>query len=1473
MKTLDNILRVLVVTALAIYLALITLGNTGVGERWLARQVSEQLSSMVGARVSVERANLGLFNQVTLHGVKLDDPERNEVLRGNYISAKIDVWPLLSEHRVILRSVALLDTDVKLRRKADGKLNIQYLIDAFSNPNDTTPTHLDLTAGVVLMRRCTVDYSDALNPQREIGLRDIDLNVQLRHLTNDSLLLRVRNCAMKELRGLDVKHLTLALEAGKKGGSVSDLELRLPGSYVKVPKLTAHYDGGPLNVEHLIRSAEVEPFRLEAHVQSADLAGLLPDKALRALGGENAEADVKLEAAMADQHLKVSRINVEATPGQIALRASGDARLEGTSLAGFNANVEKAEADMPYVGKIYSVLSGKTLPDAVKAMGRASVKGTLGSKGRQNADATFDLLTDIGKAYGQISKNGQRLAGKITCNGLQLAKALPGKNVPEQLDFNFDGSGTADGKSVAGVLDVRHLTWRGHSYSGIHAKGAVANGAYDLQVLSKDPMMNLALDASGDTGLNNAEVKAVIQKWSAFLPKNFRDVSGSVNASLHNIKGGIPSGRIELNDVDVTVNAGDSLTVQHIGNLTAESTPSGENSVNVRLNSDFLQGTWHGSTDIAAIKTAALSIVNRHVPNLIVPQASGNANGRWSFALNVLDGQLLQSLLKIPVEVNAPMNLEGYIDGTAQRALLQMDAPSLSIKGNDLERVRLFAACNPEGGETLLQADKATGKKKMNLNLRTVLNNGGLLTTLNWREPAEQHYYGEVGLLTDFGKTADGKQTVDMKLMPTDFVVNDTVWHVTGGELRYANNRLDVNSCEVAQGIMQHARIDGCYSRQESDSIVAHLKGIDIEYILDLVNFHAVDFAGKANGTAVVKMQSGRPHVDFDLLIPRFLFNNTNMGEANVVGDFNAEQKRINLSARMIEQGEGSTMTRGYVSLADKALDLHFQSNRTPLGFLNRFVSGILEDIEGRATGNLHLYGGFKKLDFGGSMVADASLTIPVTRVRYNITSAKADFTPGLIAFRDGHFNDGHEGTGTVEGTLRHEYIKNMRYHFEAEVNNAYVYDVPQQIDWNFFSTARGNGRVVLDGRPGRLQTDINFTPTQGTDFTFINDTPETVTNGQFVHFGSKRQENYLPAAAADTLQAPATLPEAPKMDIYLNFNINVTPDAALHIVMDEKCGDVINLYGRGNVMATWYNKGDFQMYGNCLVDHGEYRFSIQDVIRKNFQLKPGGEVTFAGNPMDANLDVQAIYTVNSASLADLNAGANFSDNTVRVNCLLNIQGRAGAPEISFDLDLPNVNEDEKQMVRKLIATEEDMNMQIIYLLGVGRFYTYDAASQSENGLNQLATNSVNSFISNTLSSQLNEMISNALHTNNWSFGANLATGQQGWNDMEVEALLSGRLFNNRLLLNGQFGYRDKATLATNTNFIGDFDIQYLLTKSGNVRLKAYSETNDRYFTKSALTTQGIGIMLQRDFGRIEDKLKRRKQKQQSKESSETEQQ
>ena len=126
------------------------------------------------------------------------------------------------------------------------------------------------------------------------------------------------------------------------------------------------------------------------------------------------------------------------------------------------------------------------------------------------------------------------------------------------------------------------------------------------------------------------------------------------------------------------------------------------------------------------------------------------------------------------------------------------------------------------------------------------------------------------------------------------------------------------------------------------------------------------------------------------------------------------------------------------------------------------------------------------------------------------------------------------------------------------------------------------------------------------------------------------------------------------------------------------------------------------------------------------------------------------------------------------------------------------------------------------------------------------------SFLSTTLTSQLNNAISSALGSKSrWSFGANVAPGMEGWSDLEVDGLLQGRLFNDRLLFNGNFGYRDRPTYGS--NFVGDFDLRYLLTPKGTVSLKAYSQTTDRYFTNSALTTQGIGINLQHDFRRFRD--------------------
>ena len=178
-------------------------------------------------------------------------------------------------------------------------------------------------------------------------------------------------------------------------------------------------------------------------------------------------------------------------------------------------------------------------------------------------------------------------------------------------------------------------------------------------------------------------------------------------------------------------------------------------------------------------------------------------------------------------------------------------------------------------------------------------------------------------------------------------------------------------------------------------------------------------------------------------------------------------------------------------------------------------------------------------------------------------------------------------------------------------------------------------------------------------------------------------------------------------------------------------------------------------------------------------------------------------------------------------------------------------------MIRSRIAREQELNQQVVYLLGIGRFYTQGAnnAGTQEYGQTELA---MQSFLSGTVSTQINEVLSQVIKTDDWNFGANISTGNEGWHNAEYEGLVSGRMLTNRLLINGQFGYRDNATQAT-PSFIGDFDIRYLLNPNGNLALKVYNQTNDRYFTRSSLNTQGIGLIMKKDFNGLGDLFRRKK--------------
>ena len=162
--------------------------------------------------------------------------------------------------------------------------------------------------------------------------------------------------------------------------------------------------------------------------------------------------------------------------------------------------------------------------------------------------------------------------------------------------------------------------------------------------------------------------------------------------------------------------------------------------------------------------------------------------------------------------------------------------------------------------------------------------------------------------------------------------------------------------------------------------------------------------------------------------------------------------------------------------------------------------------------------------------------------------------------------------------------------------------------------------------------------------------------------------------------------------------------------------------------------------------------------------------------------------------------------------------------------------------------------MQFMYLLAVGRFYTYDYSNGTY--AYGLSPNAMESLLNSTVSGQINNILSQLFHSSSISLSSNVSAGSYLSNNAdniankELEGILEARLLNNRLLVNGNFGYREN-TITNTSNFIGDFEVQWLLFPKQGISLKGYNKNNDRYFSKTTLTTQGVGVVFETDFDRI----------------------
>ena len=1444
----------------------------------IGRHAARLLAQQLGTSVSIERADIDLLNRVTLDHVCILDQQGHDLLRARRLSVTVDLLPLMNG-RIAISSAQLFGMHATLcQADAESKPNFQFVIDSLASRDTTGTSPLDLRINSLIVRHSSVSYDrwdarqtpGSLNPSH-LKVSDISAHVLLKVLTGDSLNVNVKRLAFREQSGLQLDRLSLKYEGGRSHSRLRDFQLRMPGTDVKLGDIQADYRiaNGRLLASSLRYDGSIKP----STVTLSDLHCLVP--ALT-----NFKSTLSVSAAFKGQadQLWVTALNVSSSTGDIGMNVSGQVRQLTGSDPLWTADINNLSLSAHTINFISENMKGRstTVPKELVRLGDINMKGYVSGRGLKDIRTHNQLRTSAGDAAIDFTLDEQRhFTGHLSTGNLSF-RQLSGDNRFGDFAANLDASGQLAGPSASVTAKglISKFDYQGYRYQNISLNGTYGPCDISGHFTVDDPNLGINIEGhvkpQGNTHdvnvtaiLTNFSPKAtnISDKWgdarfSGELTANFR--ANTVNDAV---------GRLDLNRLSM-VSPTDNY---ELSQLHVESGYNDETHF-MTIDSDFGAVELTGNFDYQTLAQSLTNIVASQLPALR-PQPSNQVSGfrfqvsrcnDFTIHARITKSDWIEQLLQLPLRLDQPLTLQGMVNDRMRQVNIECQIPRFHYRAGGYANGHIRLSTPDDSLRYDIGITKtSTGGAAMHLLAQGTAHANKLTNTLRWDNHAQQRMSGTLNAVANFETSPDGAPTAHVNILPSRMTVNNAEWSIKPCYVAYADKRLNISQFEINHQ-QQHLRVSGTATDSHQDSLNVDLQDVDIEYVLSLVDFDAVSFKGRATGQAVLSGLFGNLHAAGHLTVSDFLFEDGRMGTLDAHVNWNEPMEQIDIHAVSNDGDSVQTRINGYVTPQRDSINLLIEAQNTYLDFARSLTSSFLDQVDGHANGALRIIGPLDAINLTGQLVLNGDVHVTSTNCYYQLRNDTLRMVPNEIIFAHCPIYDSGGREAIMTGGIHHQDLTNLTYDIYADTRNLLAYDFKDFGDDTFYGTVYADGHVGIHGRDDGVTIDIDVTPLQGSTFVYNVASPDAISTQEFIEWTGSDQSDYSDYSDySDHSDYSDPSSDDFRTDLNLRLKVNCTPQATVRLLMDPRTSDYITLHGTGDLQAHYYNKGGFSMFGTYRVSDGTYGITIQDIIRKNFIFLEGGTVVFGGDPYNAALNLQAQHTVNGVSLSDLNVGRSFSS-TVRVNCLMNITGQPGAPRVDFDLDLPNVNSDEKQMVRAVINSEDEMNQQVIYLLAVGRFFPKQAnnADDEQQGPSKTSL-AMQSLLSGTISGQINTMLGHIIKSRNWNFGANISTGDEGWNNAEYEGLVSGRMLNNRLLVNGQFGYRDNVNTAT-SSFIGDFDLRYLLLPNGNLALKVYNQTNDRYFTRSALNTQGVGIIMKKDFNGWNDLWRRKQSKQES---------
>ena len=700
-----------------------------------------------------------------------------------------------------------------------------------------------------------------------------------------------------------------------------------------------------------------------------------------------------------------------------------------------------------------------------------------------------------------------------------------------------------------------------------------------------------------------------------------------------------------------------------------------------------------------------------------------------------------------------------------------------------------------------------------------------------------------------------------LTLDPKEFYLVNNQWNIA------ADNSIEFGDqgFKIRRFFFDHAESQinvGSVHDRFNDDIIIEIIDFRLDDISGIIEKDTAMVKGIVDGSFLLKRVAESYGLIAEIMVNNLIVKEVPIGDLAVNAE-RSEGRGFDIDVKLTGTDNNLTIDGQFIpdGVANK-ININTEIQSLSMKTIEAFSMGQISEADGKLTGNFSIEGTTATPELTGNLTFNNAFLKPsFLNNRLEIKNETIQLKKDGIYFDTFTMLDGNQNTAIIDGSVQMNQFSDFVFALQVNTKDFLLFNTSAKNNKEFFGRMVVDSKIDVSGPMSLPVVNARVTMKKGSNFTFsVPEDKLTTDKGEDVVEFVNRTKFHRILTRNDKQGGQTT--GTTGYDI--SSIIEIDKEATLRLLMDPASTDSLVVKGEAALSFTMDQSGKMSLTGAYNLSDGSYLVSLESVIKKKFAINSGSTIIWNGDPMDANISIDATYTVRASpidlvadqisGLSDVDKGGYKQRYPFLV--LLKLRGEILRPEISFEIQLSP--EDKgilggavNQKLNMLNEDESALNKQVFALLVLGRF-TQENPFQTESagGTSTIIRSTVSKF----LSAQLNQLSSKMIP------GVELNFDIQSYDDYqtgsakgrtEVEIGVKKQLFNERLSveLGGSVDVEgDQAKQNTASEITSDVTIEYKLNKDGTFRMKGFRHNQYEGAIEGQLVETGVGLVYVRDF-------------------------